>query len=71
VVLPEGTIVKPEFPAPLGLLNITLARQLDVVQGVLARCAPEYAAGAGYGSSPAMTYCGNDAEDRYFQLGEI
>jgi N-methylhydantoinase B len=71
VVLPEGTIVKPEFPAPLGLLNITLARQLDVVQGVLARCAPEYAAGAGYGSSPAMTYSGNDAEDRYFQLGEI
>ena len=71
VVLPEGTIVKPEFPAPLGLLNITLARQLDVVQGVLARCAPEYAAGAGYGSSPAMTYSGNDAEGRYFQLGEI
>ena len=71
VILPEGTIVKPSFPAPLGLLNISLARQLDVVQGVLARCAPEYAAGAGYGSSPAMTYSGNDAEGRYFQLGEI
>ena len=71
VVLPEGTIVKPSFPAPLGLLNISLARQLDVVQGVLARCAPEYAAGAGYGSSPAMTYSGTDAEGRYFQLGEI
>jgi len=71
VVLPEGTIVKPTFPAPLGLLNISLARQLDVVQGVLARCAPEYAAGAGYGSSPAMTYSGTDAEGRYFQLGEI
>lgn len=71
VELPEGTIVKPSFPAPLGLLNLTLARQLDVVQGVLARCAPEYAAGAGYGSSPAMTYSGMDAAGRYFQLGEI
>ncbi len=71
VVLPEGTIVKPSFPAPLGLVNISLARQLDVVQGVLARCAPEYAAGAGYGSSPAMTYSGVDADGHYFQLGEI
>jgi len=42
VRLPEGTIVKPTFPAPLGLLNITLARQLDVVQGILAQCAPAY-----------------------------
>jgi N-methylhydantoinase B len=71
VVLPEGTIVKPTFPAPLGLLNITLARQLDVVQGVLAACAPAYAAGAGYGSSPAMTYSGADAAGEYFQLSEI
>jgi N-methylhydantoinase B len=71
VVLPEGTIVNPTFPAPLGLLNITLARQLDVVQGVLAACAPEYAAGAGYGSSPAMTFSGSDTNGEYFQLSEI
>ncbi len=71
VVLPEGTIVKPTFPAPLGLLNITLARQLDVVQGALAACAPAYAAGAGYGSSPAMTYSGVDSDGEYFQLSEI
>ncbi|MCY4088006.1 MAG: hydantoinase B/oxoprolinase family protein [Actinomycetia bacterium] len=71
VELPEGSILKPRFPAPLGLLNISLARQLDVVQGALAACAPEYAAGAGYGSSPAMTYSGNDERGRYFQLGEI
>lgn len=71
VVLPEGTIIRPTFPAPLGLLNITLARQLDVVQGVLAACAPEYAAGAGYGSSPAMTYSGADESGEYFQLSEI
>ena len=71
VELPEGSVVKPCFPAPLGLLNISLARQLDVVQGALAACAPEYAAGAGYGSSPAMTYSGDDERGRYFQLGEI
>ncbi|MGZ3471741.1 MAG: hydantoinase B/oxoprolinase family protein [Isosphaeraceae bacterium] len=71
VTLPPGTIVNPEFPAPLGLLNISLARQLDVVQGVLAKCAPKYAAGAGYGSSPAMTFSGTDENGEYFQLGEI
>jgi N-methylhydantoinase B len=71
VTLPPGTIVNPEFPAPLGLLNISLARQLDVVQGVLAKCAPKYAAGAGYGSSPALTFSGTDEQGEYFQLGEI
>jgi N-methylhydantoinase B len=71
VELPPGTLVKPTFPAPLGLLNITLARQFDVIQGVLAQCAPEYAAGAGYGSSPALTFSGVDRQGRYFQLAEI
>lgn len=71
VVLPPASLVNPDFPAPLGLLNITLARHFDVIQGVLGLCAPEYAAGAGYGSSPAMTYSGVDDEGRYFQLGEI
>ncbi|MGA9633986.1 MAG: hydantoinase B/oxoprolinase family protein [Solirubrobacterales bacterium] len=71
VTLPTGTIVNPKFPAPLGLLNISLARQLDVVQGVLAKCAPKYAAGAGYGSSPALTFSGTDENGKYFQLGEI
>lgn len=71
VVLPRGSIVYPEFPAPLGLLNITLARQLDVVQGALAACMTEYAAAAGYGSSPAMTFSGTDMRHGYFQLAEI
>ena len=71
LTLPEGSLVKPLFPAPLGLLNLTLARQFDVFQGVLAQCAPEYAAGAGYGSSPAMTFSGVDADGVEFQLEEI
>ena len=70
VILEPGSLVSPEFPAPLGLLNITLARHFDVIQGVLAKCAPEFAAGAGYGSSPALTYSGHDARGEYFQLGE-
>jgi N-methylhydantoinase B len=71
LTLPEGSLVNPTFPAPLGLLNLTLARQFDVFQGVLAQCAPEYAAGAGYGSSPAMTFSGVDADGVEFQLEEI
>jgi N-methylhydantoinase B len=71
LTLPADSIVKPSFPAPLGLLNLTLARQFDVFQGVLAQCAPAYSAGAGYGSSPAMTFSGVDAEGQEFQLEEI
>jgi N-methylhydantoinase B len=71
LTLPQGSLVNPTFPAPLGLLNLTLARQFDVFQGVLAQCAPEYAAGAGYGSSPAMTFSGVDADGVEFQLEEI
>ena len=66
VILEPGSLVSPEFPAPLGLLNITLARHFDVIQGVLALCAPEFAAGAGYGSSPALTYSGTDDLGEYF-----
>ena len=70
-VLEPGTLVHPEFPAPLGLLNTTLARHFDVIQGVLGQCAPEFGAGAGYGSSPALTYSGTDDTGQYFQLSEI
>ena len=70
-VLEPGTLVHPEFPAPLGLLNTTLARHFDVIQGVLGQCAPEFGAGAGYGSSPALTYSGTDDAGQYFQLSEI
>ena len=70
-VLEPGTLVNPDFPAPLGLLNTTLARHFDVIQGVLAQCAPDFAAGAGYGSSPALTFSGVDAAGEYFQLSEI
>jgi len=69
--MPEGTIIKPKFPAPLGLVNVTMARQFDVFQGILAQCAPEYSAGAGYGSSPSMMFSGVDAEGNDFHLEEI
>jgi N-methylhydantoinase B len=71
VTNPKGTLLNPEFPAPLGCRTHTLARQFDVLGGALSKHAPEMATAAGYGSSPYFFYSGKDRNGRYFQLMEI
>ena len=71
VTLPKGSLLHPDFPAPLGSRTHALARQFDVLGGALSRNAPEMATAAGYGSSPHFLYSGSDAEGRPFQLMEI
>ena len=71
VTLPRGSLLHPDFPAPLGSRTHALARQFDVLGGALSRNAPEMATAAGYGSSPHFLYSGRDAEGRPFQLMEI
>ena len=71
VTLPKGSLLHPDFPAPLGSRTHALARQFDVLGGALSRNAPEMATAAGYGSSPHFLYSGRDAEGRPFQLMEI
>ena len=71
VTLPKGSLLHPDFPAPLGSRTHALARQFDVLGGALSRNAPEMATAAGYGSSPHFLYSGKDAEERPFQLMEI
>ena len=71
VTLPKGSLLHPDFPAPLGSRTHALARQFDVLGGALSRNAPEMATAAGYGSSPHFLYSGKDAEGRPFQLMEI
>ena len=71
VTLPKGTIVQPEFPAPLGCRTHALSRQFDVLGGALSKHAPEMATAAGYGSSPHFLYSGVDAGGHHFTLMEI
>ena len=71
VTLPKGSLLHPNFPAPLGSRTHALARQFDVLGGALSRNAPEMATAAGYGSSPHFLYSGTDAGGRPFQLMEI
>ncbi|MDE0727383.1 MAG: hydantoinase B/oxoprolinase family protein, partial [Alphaproteobacteria bacterium] len=71
VTLPKGSLVQPDFPAPLGCRTHTLSRQFDVLGGALSHNAPDMATAAGYGSSPHFLYSGTGQDGRDFQLMEI
>ena len=62
VVMPEGSLLSPRFPAALGCRTHALARQFDVLGGALCKNAPELNTAAGYGTSPYMLYSGWDGE---------
>jgi N-methylhydantoinase B len=49
VTLPPGTIVNPDYPAPVGARALTFKRIVDVLLGALARALPDqiYAASSG------------------------
>jgi N-methylhydantoinase B len=71
VTMPKGSLLHPNFPAPLGSRTHALSRQFDVLGGALSYNAPEMATAAGYGSSPHFLYSGVDKSGRPFQLMEI
>ena len=71
VRVPEGTVLRPRYPAPLGNRVHTMSRWIDVIAGALGRQVPETAAAAGYGSSPHMIYSGSDLGGEPFGVVEI
>jgi len=71
VRFPKGSLVQPDFPAPLSNRAHTLARIFDVMSGVLAQQAPELATGAACGSSPHFLYSGTDRNGEFFFYYEI
>jgi 5-oxoprolinase (ATP-hydrolysing) len=68
---PRGSIVQPEFPAPLANRAHTLARIFDVLQGALAIQNPDLATGAACGSSPHFLFSGTDSAGEFFLFYEI
>jgi N-methylhydantoinase B len=71
VVMPEGSLLRPRFPAALGCRTHALARLFDVLGGALVKQAPELNTAAGYGTSPYMLYSGWDGKGDFFYSMEI
>lgn len=71
VIMPEGSLLAPKFPAALGCRTHALTRLFDVLGGTLAQGAPEFSTAAGYGTSPYLLYNGYDERGEFFHLMEI
>lgn len=71
VVLPEGSLLNPRFPAPLSNRLNVHTRFFDCQSGALGQQAPELAMAAGYGTSPYLVYSGYDSDGKYFQMTEL
>ena len=71
VVMPEGSLLRPRYPAALGCRTHALARLFDVLGGALVKQAPELNTAAGYGTSPYMLYSGWDGKGEFFYSMEI
>ncbi|WP_049998876.1 hydantoinase B/oxoprolinase family protein [Halococcus sediminicola] len=71
VNLPTGTVVQPEFPAPLGNRLPLMARQFDVLQATFSKLIDDFSVAGSYGTSPNLVYAGVDSDGNQFQMLEI
>ena len=66
-ITPKGTIVNPEFPAPVSNANINTAQRIaDVVLGALAQAIPHKVPAASSGSMGLFTIGGVDPRSRQY-----
>jgi N-methylhydantoinase B len=71
VRIPEGSLLKPKFPAALSGRTHALGRIFDVMGGVLGQGAPDAMNAAGFSDSPHLFYSGYDRNGEWFQLFQI
>jgi N-methylhydantoinase B len=71
VRIPEGSLLKPRFPAALSGRTHALGRIFDVLGGLLGQRTPEFLNAAGFSSSPHLFYSGMDGKGDWFQLFQI
>ncbi len=71
VRIPEGSLLKPKFPAALSGRTHALGRLFDILGGLLGQKTPEFLNAAGFSSSPHLFYSGTDAKGEWFQLFQI
>ncbi len=71
VRIPQGTLLKPNFPAALSGRTHALGRIFDVMGGLLGQGVPEAMNAAGFSDSPHLFYAGYDEQGEWFQLFQI
>ncbi len=71
IVLPEGSLLNPRFPAALSNRLNTHTRFFDCQAGALGKFVPQLSMAAGYGTSPHFIFSGTDKNNKYFQLMEL
>ena len=71
VILPEGSLLNPRFPAALGNRLNTHTRFFDCQAGALGQHAPHLSMAAGYGTSPHFIFTGQDGDGKDFQVMEL
>ena len=71
VRIPEGSLLKPKFPAALSCRTHALGRIFDVLGALLGQKTPDFLCAAGFSSSPHLMFSGNDSKGDWFQLFQI
>jgi N-methylhydantoinase B len=71
VKIPEGSLLKPRFPAALSGRTHALGRIFDILGGLLGQKTPDFLCAAGFSSSPHLFYSGTTRDGKYFQLFQI
>jgi len=71
VTLPKGTVLQPEFPAPVGNRLPLMARQFDVLQATFSKLIDGFSVAGSYGTAPNLVYAGVDSEGNEFQMVEV
>jgi len=72
VRIPQGTLLKPNFPAALSGRTHALGRIFDLLGALLGMGAPEQMLNAaGFSDSPHLFYSGYDSNGEWFQLFQI
>ncbi len=71
VRIPQGCLLKPNYPAALSGRTHALGRIFDVMGGLLGQGVPEAMNAAGFSDSPHFFYSGYDDNGEWFQLFQI
>ena len=72
VRIPEGSLLKPKFPAALSCRTHALGRLFDLLGALLGKKQPEFLSAAGFSSSPHLMFSGFDKDSgEWFQLFQI
>lgn len=71
VRIPQGSILKPNFPAAVSCRTHLLGRIFDVMGGLLGQGTPGAMNAAGFSDSPHLMYSGYDQKGDWFQLFQI